>query len=65
MSKITIDGARGTGTKLPVCTCGWRGWPARDSLVAWRQARVHEQEAHPGGIAAARALDAANRRAAS
>lgn len=62
---ISVDGARSQGSKLPTCSCGWRGWPTTALLGAWTQARQHEMEVHPGNVAAARNLDATRARLGS
>nr|WP_300339930.1 hypothetical protein [Actinomyces sp.] len=49
-------------TFLPLCECGWRGLPALTHEEALRQARHHEQRAHPGHIHARDALDSWRKR---
>lgn len=38
----------GGGTFLPICPCGWRGLPGTTRSESLREARRHEQRAHPG-----------------
>lgn len=61
---ISVDGARSQGSKLPTCSCGWRGYPTNALLDAWSQARQHETDVHPGNVAAARNLDSTKARMA-